>query len=263
MTALAWGQRRDSGYGPSFALAFAIHAMLLAVLFFGVRFQSHAPEAVSVELWEPPPPPPRVVEPPKPVPKAEPKPEPEPPPKPEPKVEKPDIVEKPAPPKPKPKPEPPKPEPKPEPVKPKPKAEPPQPKVPPRDLRAEQLMREQLARENAAASERLARELAARETAAAADRALAAWIGRIRASIRGRILEPVVAQVPGNPEAVFDVSLLPTGEVLNVRLIKSSGNSAYDQELHRAILASSPLPKPEPASLFQRRLELRFRPKDQ
>ena len=55
MAALAWGQRRDSGYGSSFALAFAVHAILLTVLFFGVRFQSHPPETVSVELWEPPP----------------------------------------------------------------------------------------------------------------------------------------------------------------------------------------------------------------
>jgi colicin import membrane protein len=258
---LVWQVRRDSGYGPSFALAFAVHAVLLTALFIGVRFQSYAPDTVSVELWEPPPPPPRVVvEPPKPVPKVEPKPEPAPPPKPEPKIEKPDIVEKAAP-KPKPKAEPPKP--KPEPPKPKPKAEPPKPKVPPRDLQAEKMMREQLAAESAAASERLAKDLAERATAAAQDRALAAWMARIRGSIRGRILEPVVAQVQGNPEAVFDVSLLPTGEVLNVRLTKSSGNSAYDQELHRAILAASPLPKPEPASLFQRRLELRFRPKDQ
>ncbi len=259
MAALAWDARRDRGYGPSFALAFAMHALLLAILFFGVRFQSHPPETVSVELWEPTPTPPRVEPKPEPPPPPPPKVEPEPP-KPEPKVEKPDIVEKP-----KPKPEPPKPKPKAEPPKPKP--EPPKPMVPPRDLQAVMLWREQLGRESSAVSERLAREAAAREAAAreqsARDRALAAWVSAIRNKIRGRILEPVVAQVQGNPEAVYEVSLLPSGEVLNARLIKSSGNSAYDQELHRAILASSPLPKPDPQSLFQRRLELRFRPRDQ
>ena len=212
MSTLAWNERRDRGYGSSFALAFAMHAILLAALFFGVRFQNFAPETVSVELWEPPPA----------APKLEPKPEP-----------------------------------KPEPAK---------PKAPPRDERAEKLMREQLAAESAATSERLARELAAREAAArelsAREKALAAWVSAIRNKIRGRILEPVVAQVPGNPEAVYQVTLLPTGEVLNARLVKSSGNPAYDQELQRAIQASSPLPKPDPQSLFQRTLELRFRPKD-
>jgi colicin import membrane protein len=271
MATLAWRERRDTGYGSSFALALATHAILLAVLFFGVRFQSREPDSVTVELWEPIPAP-RVFEPPplKPAPKVEPEPPPPPPPKPEPKIEKPDIVEKAAPkpktdPKPEPKPEPPKP--KVEPPKPKPKPEPPKPKPvpkePPRDLRAEQRMREQLALEQREASERLARELAARQVADARDRALATWIGQIRGKIRSNIREPIVAQVQGNPEAVFDVSLLPTGEVLNARLIKSSGNKAYDEELERAIKAASPLPKPEPQSLFQRRLELRFRPKDQ
>jgi colicin import membrane protein len=270
MASLAWRERRDTGYGSSFALALATHAILLAVLFFGVRFQSREPDSVTVELWEPIPAP-RVFEPPplKPAPKVEPEPPPPPPPKPEPKIEKPEIVEKAAP-KPKPEPEKPKPEPekpKPKPEPPKPKAEPPKPKAvpkePPRDLQAEQRMREQLALEQREASERLARELAARQASDARDRALATWIGQIRARIRSRIREPIVAQVPGNPEAVFDVSLLPTGEVLNARLIKSSGNKAYDEELERAIKAASPLPKPEPQSLFQRRLELRFRPKDQ
>lgn len=266
MATLAWRERRDTGYGSSFALALATHAILLAVLFFGVRFQSREPESVTVELWEPIPAP-RVFEPPplKPVPKVEPPPPP-PPPKPEPKIEKPEIVEKAAP-KPKPKPEPEKPKPKPEPEKPKPKPEPPKPKPvpkePPRDVRAEQLMREQLALEQREASERLARELAARQAADANQRALDLWVNRIRIKIKSRIREPIVAQVQGNPEAVFEVALLPTGEVLNARLMKSSGNRAYDDELHSAILASSPLPKPEPQSLFQRRLELRFRPKDQ
>ena len=93
MSALA--RRRDDAYGPSFALAFAIHAVLLTVMFFGVRLQSHRPEAVTVELWDPPAAPPRVeirVEAPKPPPEP-PRVEPEPP-KPEPKIEKPDIVEK-------------------------------------------------------------------------------------------------------------------------------------------------------------------------
>src|SRR4051812_31950193 len=86
-----FGERKEPGYLRAFSLAFGVHALLLAVLFLGVRFQSHAPETISVELGEAPSP--ARVEPPQPAP---PKVAPEPP-KPEPKIEKPEIVEKPAP----------------------------------------------------------------------------------------------------------------------------------------------------------------------
>jgi colicin import membrane protein len=253
MSSLAFGQRYEPGYGRSFALAFAIHAVLIAVMFFGVRMQSYQPETVSVELWEPPPPPlpSPVVEPPKPQPKIEPE-----PPKPEPKIEKPEILEKPAP-KPKPKADP----------KPKPKPPPPlaKPKPAPRDLELEKRAREELAREQSEFRERQAkaqaRDQAAREQEAARISAMAAWVSRIRNKIRGNINLP--QDLTGNPEAIFDVALLPTGEVLTVRMRKSSGHRGYDEAVERAILKSSPLPKPEPASLFDRQLELRFRPQDQ
>jgi colicin import membrane protein len=241
------GARPQPGYVRSFALALAVHALLIAVMFFGVRLQSHPPDTVTVELWEPPPPP-RVEEPPAPPPKAEPE-----PPKPEPKIEKPEIVEKAAP-----KPEPKKPEPKP-----KPKPEPVKPKAPARDVQAERQMREELAREQAAEQERQLKALAAREQAAALDKALGTWIGKIRSKIKGNIRTFVVDQVAGNPEAIFDVALLPNGEVLTVRMRKSSGNKAYDEEVQRAINAASPLPKPDQPSLFRRELELKFRPRDQ
>ncbi len=233
-----FGPRYEPGYGRSFALAFAVHALLIAVMFLGVRMQSSTPDSVTVELWEAPPPPPvRVVEPPKPPPKVEPE-----PPKPEPKIEKPQIVEKAAP----------KPKPKPEPVKPKPA---------PRDLELEKRMREELAREQSDLRDRQMKEQAAREQRTARDRAMAAWISKIRNKIRSNINLP--QDLAGNPEAIFDVALLPTGEVLTIRMRKSSGHRGYDEAVERAILKSSPLPKPEPASLFERQLELRFRPRDQ
>ena len=55
---------------------------------------------------------------------------------------------------------------------------------------------------------------------------------------------------------------LPTGEVIDVRLAKSSGVRAYDDAVQRAILKSSPLPRPAQAELFVRTLELRFRPQE-
>jgi len=58
------------------------------------------------------------------------------------------------------------------------------------------------------------------------------------------------------------VSLLPTGDVLEAKLVISSGHQAYDDAVLRAILKSSPLPKPDTQGLFERNLQLKFRPKD-
>jgi colicin import membrane protein len=247
--------RRDYALVRSFLLAFLVHVLLVAVMFLGVRWQSHPAESVTVELWEPPPPPPApVVEAPKPPPpKVEP-----PKPEPEPEVKKPEIVEKVVPPKPEPKPKP-KPEPKPEP---KPKPAP--PKV---DEFQKRMAREQLALEQRQLDEerqRLAdaqRKAAAdRQAASARDKALNAYVEMIRNRVkRNWILPP---DLQGNPEAVFNVYQLPTGEVIRVQLVKSSGNAAYDTAVERAILKSSPLPLPDPRTLFSRELKLTFRPRD-
>ena len=244
----------EPGYAPAFTLALAMHLVLLGVLFVGVRWQSHAPDTVTVELWEPLPVP-REPEPPRPVPRVEP-----PPPKveakPEPKIIKPEIKQADKP-KPKPKPEP-KVEPKPKPEA-KPKA------VPPKDdVAMQNLFREQLEKEQAAVraqqQEQAMRDLLARQATDARTRALDAWVGQIRRKIRGNILLP--PGINGNPEAIFDVVLLPTGEVLSARLRRSSGHKGYDAAVERAIQKSSPLPRPEQAELFRRELELRFRPLD-
>ena len=95
---------------------------------------------------------------------------------------------------------------------------------------------------------------------AALTRAQAEWIDRIRAKIKSNIILP--PDIAGNPEARFDVVQLPTGEVIDVRLAKSSGVRAYDDAVQRAILKSSPLPRPAQAELFVRTLELRFRPQE-
>jgi colicin import membrane protein len=67
----------------------------------------------------------------------------------------------------------------------------------------------------------------------------------------------------GNPEAVFQVTLLPNGEVLRVTLVKTSGQPVYDAEVERAILKASPLPLPGDkgaAAPFRDGLILKFRP---
>jgi len=128
-------------------------------------------------------------------------------------------------------------------------------------------VQQQLAQEQQRIRDQMIREQAERErlalAQAARDRALAEWSSRIRAKIRGNIPSQAVQAVKGNPEAIFVVTLLPTGEVLgNPRMVKSSGNKGYDDAVYRAILRSSPLPKPENPADFRRELELRFRPQD-
>lgn len=240
--ALAFPLQREPALLRSFLLAAAMHAVLIGIMFLGVRFQSHPPATVEVELWDTSPPPQPVV-----------KPEPPPPPPPKPQVQpakpvaKPDIaVQR-------------KPEPKP---KPKAKAEPPK-----RDRDFEKRMREQLAMEQKAVAEhnelrkeRELKALIAKREADARTRALAGWQDKIRAKIRGNIILP--RDIAGNPEAIFDVALLPTGEVLSIKQRRSSGHAAYDDAVYRAILKSSPLPRPDNPGLFERQLELRFRPLD-
>ena len=245
MTTMTLGlfQRPERGMGRSFVLSALVHIVLAAVLFLGVRWQVHPPSTVEVELVDAPPPPPApVVEAPKPPP---PKVEPEV--KPPPPVVKPDIVIKKEPPK---------------------KAPPPKPKD---DLELKKRMQEQLASEQKALDqqrqERQLRELlaaqkadAARAAAAARASALGEYIGRIQAKVRGNWILP--QDLLGNPEAIFLVIQLPTGEVLSTKLLKSSGNPAYDTAVERAILKSSPLPLPSDRALFDRELKLTFRPRD-
>lgn len=285
-------ERYEPGIGRAVGYAVLVHLVLLGILFVGVRWHSHRPAPMTVELFQaapapkpqakvaPPKPLPPKPEPPKPVPKVEPpppKPAPKPEPKveakPEPRIEKPDIVEKVAP-KPEPKAEPePKPEPKPKAeVKPKPKPEPqPKPEVKPkpkpkptprRDAAAQRQLRQELAREEKAIrAQRQEAELSALLAREASARALADWTDKIRTKIRGNIVLP--PSIAGNPEAVFDVVLLPTGDVLGTpRLRRTSGDARYDDAVLRAILKSSPLPRPEDPKVFTRNLELRFRPQD-
>lgn len=70
--------------------------------------------------------------------------------------------------------------------------------------------------------------------------------------------------IQGNPEAQFEVVQIPGGEILSVRLKRSSGNPAYDAAVERAIHKAQPLPPPPDPARFSevRELELRFRPKE-
>jgi colicin import membrane protein len=134
-------------------------------------------------------------------------------------------------------------------------------------------LREQVALEQKALDqqrqERELRELlakqqadAARQAAAAHAKALNEYVAKIQASIRRNIPESALEGIPGNPAALVDVVQLPTGEVISVRIRKSSGYPRYDDAIERAILKASPLPPPPSRDLFERELKLTFRPLD-
>jgi colicin import membrane protein len=106
--------------------------------------------------------------------------------------------------------------------------------------------------------QRLAQDRAAQSAALA--RAEQDYIRRIQAKVRGNLIEP--GELVGNPEALFAVVQLPTGEIIDVRLVRSSGLRAYDDAVERAIRKSSPLPRPAQPEIWQRELNLRVRPRD-
>jgi colicin import membrane protein len=276
-------ERRDPGASASAAMAVGVHVLLLLVLFFGIRWRTKQPEPVMAELWSQLPAveaprtvPPTTVIAPKPEPKPEPKLEPKPEPKPEPKAE-------------------PKPAPKPdialeqekkrkEEAEKKKREEEALKKKREEELKAkaeqerkdkelaEKRRREDEAAERRRMQDQLARELSGAPKAAASapvqgppgpagdPAAVASWQSQIVAKVKSNIVLP--PDLSGNPEAHFDVLLLPTGEVQSVRLIKSSGNKVLDDAWERAILKSSPLPRPAKADVFRRDLKLVFRPRD-
>ena len=224
------------GVAPA-ALSALVHLVLVGTLVFGLHWQSRHPDAVEVELWSQLPeaePPPRTETPPK----AEPRPEVKPPPRVEQKAAKPDIAIE------------------------REKKTPRKKEEPPLKFDTTSRIQQQLAQEQKALQERQRQDALNQFTrpAAAPPTPDAGYVDKIRSKIKGNLYVP--PDIKGNPEAIFDVIQLPTGEVISARLIKSSGHQRYDEAVERAILKSSPLPKPDRLEYFQRELQLKFKPQE-
>lgn len=118
---------------------------------------------------------------------------------------------------------------------------------------------QEMARQAQAELEREAKAM--QEQVARRDRVIDDFKRRIQVKVQSYVRLPQT--ISGNPEAVFQVTLFANGEVRNVSLVKSSGQTAYDVEVERAILKASPLPLPnekEAAAVFRSGLVLKFRP---
>ena len=131
------------------------------------------------------------------------------------------------------------------------------------------VLREALQKQQRVADEqRAAREIseaeqrAALAAAAKAQRTIDEYTALIQDKIRAKVTLP--PGMAGNPEAIFEVKLVKGGTVASVKLAKSSGVTAYDRAVERAIDAAQPLPVPDdPELLLQMRdLKLVFRPTD-
>ncbi len=201
----------------------------------------------------PKPPAPKKPEPKKPEPK---KPEPK---KPEPKKPKPKKPQ----PKPTPKPTPktaPKPEPKPEP-KPAPQPEPkPAPKP---DVSSNRDALARIARDEL--STVVAQQDQASEATATASEMSASMVALIQQTVVNYWSRPPSAR--NGMECELSVQLVPTGEVVSVTLIRSSGNSAFDSSAINAVKKAGAFPELQklPSAEFEknfRRLNLIFNPED-
>jgi colicin import membrane protein len=241
------------------AFASTMHLLFIALLVFGVNWQQKVePQVNIVDLWSPPSaetkpvaPPPPAPEPPKPEakPVVQPKVEPTPPkPVAKPEVAKPDIAMK-------------------EKEKEKEKIEKERRAAEDKQKDAKKREAEAQAAQKAqqAEAQRLAKEQAEAQRAVAAQATAARkneldkYTKGISDKIKKFIVRPPNLQ--GNEESEFDIVVLPDGNVLSVKLKKSSGNAAYDNAVERAISRAQPLPMPPDPALLKdfRELNLKFR----
>lgn len=256
----------------AFVLALCMHALLVGALWISVQWRTEPAGAVVVELWSgAPPPEPIVVAPPPPPPPPAPARQ-----EPEPERPEADIVtrkeEKKKPPKVEPLPDPKKVE-----------AEKRKAEAERQRLEAEKKQAELERKKQAEAAERKrederrdavrkaeqARVLAQAGTGGAAGSPGAApssgargdpgYAGLLAGVIKARIVFSVPEGTSPNVYADFEVDLLPTGEILAVRLVKPSGLPGYDAAVERAIRRTDPFPRKADGTV-ERTVKLIFRP---
>ena len=71
---------------------------------------------------------------------------------------------------------------------------------------------------------------------------------KILAKIKSKLVLP--PDLPNDPVAEYNITLLPGGEILSVKLRNSSGFSSFDEAVERAIILARPLPLPKDKLLF-------------
>jgi colicin import membrane protein len=94
------------------------------------------------------------------------------------------------------------------------------------------------------------------EEQAKADRSLIdQYVAQIKDRIQGVFINPVPEQ---DLSCKIFVRLSPAGDVLEAKIVESSGNSAFDQQAQTAVFAAQPLPVPADSRIFDRMRAFNF-----
>ena len=111
-----------------------------------------------------------------------------------------------------------------------------------------------------AAEESLQAQLAEEAAQARAESALSQYIPYIQDKIQRNWLRP--AGSPKGLSCLILVKLIPGGEVVDARVVRSSGDALFDRSVETAVLKASPLPLPEDAAMFKyfREINFNFKP---
>lgn len=108
----------------------------------------------------------------------------------------------------------------------------------------------------------LRRQLAAEENAqrARASGQGAVWAAAIQARIQRAWIRPESARA--GLDCTVIVNQVPGGEVTGVRIGACNGDEVVRQSIEAAVYRASPLPPPPDPALFERTIEVRFRPNE-
>src|SRR5450830_1002851 len=87
------------------------------------------------------------------------------------------------------------------------------------------------------------------------------YLAGIRTKVKSTTSYTGDTDVPGNPTAEFRIEQLPSGEIMNVKLLKSSGVGSFDDAVEKGIIKASPLPKKKDGTV-ERTLVIAFKMKD-
>jgi colicin import membrane protein len=120
---------------------------------------------------------------------------------------------------------------------------------------------ERVAREveqRAATEADLRRSLAQEEHSAVASGQKASWIAQISARITRAWIRPPSAR-PGI-DCLVHVTQVPGGEVVSAKVGSCNGDEAVRLSIEAAVIRASPLPLPPDPALFDRDLEVHFKP---
>ena len=121
-----------------------------------------------------------------------------------------------------------------------------------RKQQAEQRRAEQALQQQLAAEQQQRQAAQAQIAQATVDR----YVTMIKQQVQSNWLRP--ATVPKGLSCTVLVHLIPSGDVVSVQIVKSSGNPVFDRSVEIAVRRASPLPLPADPTLFDRFRELQF-----